>query len=162
MLSGNAPPGAPRAAGAVLSDPGFNYVIYLTAPPPPNPRFIGGQSSDLTALAPRAPARAVDYTWLRSLPIHLIGQDAMVAGDQFFDLPPRAPARLRDYTWVYTLPGQFPPPAPTLPPGTQYNAAEPRASARVRADYPNLTRGSLALLGAPSTLTEQFQVVLFI
>jgi hypothetical protein len=158
QLSGNAPPGPLRASA--LTDPGANYVIYLTAPPPPHPV---GLTTGYTELAPRAPARAVDYTWLRSLPIHLIGQDRFNPGVQVFDLPPRGPLRSRDYTWVYTLPGQFPPPAPPLPPGAQSSALQfMRPVLRVRGEYPHNQRAPLPLLTTPPVSSEQFQAVLII
>ncbi len=157
QLSGNAPIGRPRAS--TLSEPGVNATIILTAPAAP---IAPGKTTQHSEIPPRAPARLNDYTWLRSLPIHLIGQDAFNPGDQYFDLPPRGPLRARDYTWTYTLPAQFPPPAGALPAGKQYLSNEPRAAARLRGEYPHLTRGALPLLLAPVTTAEQFQAILII
>lgn len=68
--------------------------VAATLPP-------GVQAFDL---GPRAALRARDYSHLQTVPLNLLGQDAMVTGEQSEDLPPRAAARLRDYSIAASFP----------------------------------------------------------
>jgi hypothetical protein len=56
---------------------------------------------------PRGPARARDYTWLQTLPLHVYQQ--LPAGDStaLTESPPKGPLRARDYTYLHLTPTQL-------------------------------------------------------
>lgn len=150
------PRGAPRAA--TLSDPGANAIPLLTLPPPSIP---DGKTSFPADLSPRAPARARDYTYTAWTFRGLLGQDALVSGQQSFALPPIAPGRLRDYAWFVPFPVRTAVTPPSLPAGAQSFALAPLGKQRVRRDSGKVGV-SLALLTAPGAGTESFQAMLII
>lgn len=133
QLSGPAPAGARRAS--TLSETGSNQTVELTSAPPVIPC---GQSTDGSALPPRAAARARDYSLTASFPLELINRD------QFYGTPGQAQnfdwqnprAALRTYALYdpgYNLTLQLPAPTVTLPPGTQAtDTLPPHAPARAR------------------------------
>jgi hypothetical protein len=89
------PPIGPLRA-STLSEPGVNYTLGLDT----QGQKPVGKGSDLSALPPKAAARARDYTWLQSLP--LLTTQILPAGEssQQTEGPPRGPLRARDYTFL--------------------------------------------------------------
>jgi len=89
-----APSGAPRAA--TLYEPGVNFTLGLDA----QVQKPIGRGSDASALPPKAAARARDYTWLQTLPLHIYQQLPAGQTSQETESPPRGPLRARDYTFL--------------------------------------------------------------
>lgn len=94
---------------------------------------------------PRGPLRAVDYTWLQSLPINLL----VPVGTQHFALPSIAALRMGDYTIAESilplLLGQD-----QMATGDQLTELPPRAASRLRqsGDEPNTIK--LVTFAAPA------------
>jgi len=88
------PYAAPRVA--TLYEPGVNFTLGLDAAA----LKPVGKGSDASALPPKAAARARDYTWLQTLPLHIYQQLPAGQTSQETEGPPRGPLRARDYTFL--------------------------------------------------------------
>ena len=120
--------------------PPANLSVLTTVIQPIPP---GQQLLDVNT--PRIAARARDYSHSADLIPNLIGQDAMVTGEQFTELPSvylRTP-RMRDYS--YTLP-QAAPLFPDVPQITDFTDLPPRGALRAR-DYTFTRNAQTQLIG---------------
>lgn len=144
QLSGPAPAGPRRAI--TLGEPGSNQTVELSAAAPV---FPYGQSTELSALWPRAYARARDYSITAGFPPELIGQDAVAPGFQLTGPGPagaRRAATLTEPGTNFTLVLSAAPPIIPQGQSTELSALTPRPSARAR-DYSIAASFPLELIG---------------
>jgi hypothetical protein len=104
-----------------------------------------------TGLPPRAPVRAIDYSWVQPVPLNLLSQDAMDAGAQSFDLPPRGAARATPDVYTTADSSEFWMLADSVNPGQQAVELPPRAPARAR-DYTFTDASEVWLFGTDAML----------